>query len=479
MQREAALSVREQHLNDCIRDRTRDIARNIASRDYLQSTPTFQLLYNTDKLPYAHLRSILNNNMHIAPPFDITAQIVSNSGKTYDTTLFGCSCPDFQFRHSPCKHMFRLALESGLLFNFSTAPIKNDIASQMQLYDELQTKISKMRSEEKRFEQKRKSFLKLIDSKSPVGSFLADMYADLFRTYDEELVKYLQTKDRPANKAADHVKAVNQKLASLRIQSKQLEYQVRYYESLFPWLTSFKEVPPAEAFGYTPSSESASQNDRDLLRKYLSHEEYSELTNTERFQLALDRYIHRHKRSWEIGIEYERYIGYLCETKGYSVKFNGVTEKLEDMGRDLILEKDSVTILIQCKRWAKEKVIHENHVFQLAGSVFEYQYSNPERNVIGAFVTTVDFSPIAVLCAKRLDIKIFPRIPFEEYPRIKCNINRDSHGCITRIYHLPMDQQYDKVQISNAGETYVHTVKEAEALGFRRAHRWLSGQKNL
>jgi hypothetical protein len=42
-----------------------------------------------------------------------------------------------------------------------------------------------------------------------------------------------------------------------------------------------------------------------------------------------------------------------------------------------------------------------------------------------------------------------------------------------RIYHLPFDQMYDRTVIGNMpGERYVHTVREAEGLGFRRAFRW-------
>ena len=55
-----------------------------------------------------------------------------------------------------------------------------------------------------------------------------------------------------------------------------------------------------------------------------------------------------------------------------------------------------------------------------------------------------------------------------EFPRIKCNINSSNE----KIYHLPMDQQYDNVVIKNAGEQYAFTVLEAEKAGFRRAYRW-------
>jgi len=55
------------------------------------------------------------------------------------------------------------------------------------------------------------------------------------------------------------------------------------------------------------------------------------------------------------------------------------------------------------------------------------------------------------------------------YPCIKCNISQIDG---TRIYHLPFDQQYDKVKIEpHKGEFYCTSVKEAEDAGFRRAFR--------
>jgi hypothetical protein len=53
---------------------------------------------------------------------------------------------------------------------------------------------------------------------------------------------------------------------------------------------------------------------------------------------------------------------------------------------------------------------------------------------------------------------------------VKCNINP---GNGERIYHLPFDQQYDRVIVGDQdGEFYASTVAEAEAAGFRRALRW-------
>ena len=53
--------------------------------------------------------------------------IIQGSGSTpYEITLNSCTCFDFESRQLPCKHMYRLALELGLL---SELPALNKQAS--------------------------------------------------------------------------------------------------------------------------------------------------------------------------------------------------------------------------------------------------------------------------------------------------------------------------------------------------------------
>lgn len=469
-EREHTLLVRQSNLNDQVRDRTIDLARNIASREYLQRSPAFQALSQEDDTIYDRLRPALTSSMKISSPFDISATITSDSGEIYQTTLYSCSCPHFKFRNSPCKHMLRLALEVGLLFNFNTKSLENQINEMLLKRMSLQNEIADIHKKRVQFTRERAEFQKLVDETTQTYPWLSLLYADPQKTYDEKWLSYLRNKKRPAKETAKEVeRIIKHELHEARSTAKQLEYQLHFYESLFPWLVDFKEVPPTDAFEYTSAAENFHKEDSEMLRKYISPEE---LSKPERYQLALDRYISKNKNNWEIGIEYERYIGYLCEKESYSVRFTGATMKLEDMGRDLIIEQASKTILIQCKRWSQEKTIHEKHIFQLAGSIFEYQYAHPDREVAGVFVTTTTLSPVAKNCAARLGIQVFENIPFCEYPRIKCNIGRDTYGNEHRIYHLPMDQQYDTVKIDAPGEFYANTVQEAEAAGFRRAYRW-------
>ena len=155
------------------------------------------------------------------------------------------------------------------------------------------------------------------------------------------------------------------------------------------------------------------------------------------------------------------------------------------MGRDIIAEKDGVVKIIQCKYWSHNKVIHEKHVFQLFGSVVEYRIQNPDskehqadlfgkgqdaKRIEAIFVTSTLLSDRAKKVASILNIKVIENKKIENWPMIKCNISQRTGE---KIYHLPFDQQYDKVRIeADRGEFYASTVIEAEQAGFRRAWKW-------
>jgi hypothetical protein len=86
-------------------------------------------------------------------------------------------------------------------------------------------------------------------------------------------------------------------------------------------------------------------------------------------------------------------------------------------------------------------------------------------------VTTTSLSSEARKAAEHLQIEVKERLILnKKFPMIKCNINQATGA---KIYHLPFDQQYDRTKIIKQGERYVATVAEAEALGFRRAYRYL------
>lgn len=44
-----------------------------------------------------------------------TADFCGSNGEIYTTTLSGCSCVDFALYNKPCKHMYMLAIDLGLI----------------------------------------------------------------------------------------------------------------------------------------------------------------------------------------------------------------------------------------------------------------------------------------------------------------------------------------------------------------------------
>ncbi|SFB01739.1 restriction endonuclease [Selenomonas ruminantium] len=296
---------------------------------------------------------------------------------------------------------------------------------------------------------------------------------------EKAAIYYLQNKRRPAYSAAATVAEIRRERKKDFEQLYAYKWELSYLHSLFPWIEEIETdiVRPVDFYREVPSS------NEDHVLNWVSPEEYNRLNTKERNQLALDRYIKSKKSKWVIGRDYERYIGYLYEKKGYKVKYFGIEEGLEDLGRDLICFRGNDIHIVQCKCWSEKKEIHEKHINQLFGTTVMYYLSeiNPHGNlsefynyikegrIIPVFVTTTKFSSTARKFANSLNVLLMT-VPLEDYPMIKCNINRNTGE---RIYHLPFDQQYDKCIINPAeGEFYAKTVKEAEENGFRRAMRW-------
>ena len=191
--------------------------------------------------------------------------------------------------------------------------------------------------------------------------------------------------------------------------------------------------------------------------------------------MALDRYISSHKKtSWQIGRDYELYVGYRMRTNHFKVNQTGISDKFEDLGRDIIATKNDIHYIVQCKYWSSDKIIREKHIAQLYGTgvCYALEHGLPLDKVRCVFYTNIDYSDMAKQFAEALSVKLIDHFELGEYPRIKCKVNYDEYGK-TYIYHLPMDQQYDTTIINpDKGDMYAFTVEEAVSHGFRRAYRW-------
>ena len=285
----------------------------------------------------------------------------------------------------------------------------------------------------------------------------------------DKLVIHLKNKINPAFSSAQKAAEAKRQAKIFDIKYKLMKYEYDLLFELFPELENYIETID----GSTTEEQSLEdvKADYDWSIKWLSEEEYHNLPVDERNQLALDRYIESRKKSkWQIGRDFEMYIGYLYETDGYKVTYTGIEKKLEDMGRDLIAENDKEVLIIQCKYWSKDKVIHEKHICQLYGTAIHYKRTNNiKKNVKPVFVTKTSLSDTAKDFADYLKVKIIENKELEEFPRIKCNIGKGGE----KIYHLPFDQQYDRTIIDKIkGECFASTVEEAVNKGFRRAKKY-------
>jgi len=210
----------------------------------------------------------------------------------------------------------------------------------------------------------------------------------------------------------------------------------------------------------------------------LSDEEFRSKTDTQKNQLILDRYIEGHRKSkWQIGRDYELYIGhvfYLKECTGI-IQY-GIERKLEDLGIDIIATnpKTGRIAYIQCKNWSQNREICENTVTQLyAGALIHALNNNQSTTLIDFHIcTSTTASELAKKCAGILGVHIHENISLGRYPAIKCKAGTDQDGLQTKIYHLPIDQMYDRTHMTGGNDFYAWTIEEAESRGFRRAFRW-------
>ncbi|MEA5511820.1 restriction endonuclease [Crocosphaera sp. UHCC 0190] len=325
----------------------------------------------------------------------------------------------------------------------------------------------KKKTLEEELNQKEVAVEQLLKEKSLGFPSLAEAYADYFYLKDLQEADFLEKKTNPAKKAAEAIREIAKQRKAAEKKCRILEYQVKYYKNLIPELEDLEEEGTS---GTLEAEIDDSKYIENPERRWLSEDEFNNLSSIEKSQLVLDRYWKHKKTKWELGRDYERYVGYQYENKGCKVHYQGILEGFDDLGRDLIvINPDKSTTLVQCKYWSRAKIIHEKHIFQLFGTFTAYKIDHPNINVSAIFVTSTSLSERAKQFAKVLGIQFVESYKMEKYPCIKCNISAKE-----KIYHLPFDQQYDKVIIEpEKGEFYAWTVREAEEKGFRRAKKWL------
>lgn len=302
---------------------------------------------------------------------------------------------------------------------------------------------------------------------------ISALFSDFLLAEFEISSRYLEKKKHPAHLEAKRIRDLKRDYKVYIEQFRQMFYKYEYLLSIFPEIAEYAEDLESLKQLEDVKNLSSLENEFDRTQFYISKEEYFRLSLNERNQLALDRYIKGQKTKWQIGRDYELYCGLEYERHGWDVEFTGIEKRIEDLGRDLIARKNDTHHVVQCKYWSQEKKIHEKHITQLFGTTIEYSMNVPDNiKVIPVFITNIKLSDKAFEFAKKLGVDVTEGQLLQDFPRIKCNINKDEFGLETRIYHLPFDQQYDKTKINRNGEFYAFTVSEAVNAGFRRAYRY-------
>jgi hypothetical protein len=328
---------------------------------------------------------------------------------------------------------------------------------------------------EKNVKQQKALFEKLLQQRTKNFPLIGEVWSQLIKVTEEERARALVYKKNPAPKAAQQVIEAGREKRKLAKELTLWKYKAQNYEAIYPWLAEELEQELEDQVNSDDYFSVYTDAEReDPVTQFVNPEDYRKLSESDRNQLALDRYWQRGKKTkWMIGKMYERYAGYLYEKNGWEVEYFGIHKRYEDLGRDLIARKGNTIHVVQCKNWSKFKTIYENHIFQLFGTTYGFQKENPSKKVLPVFFCSTSLSETAEEFAKRLGIEVHQNHKFREYPCIKCNVSPKGD----KIYHLPFDQQYDNTKVGNKGEFYAATVAEAESKGFRRAFRW-SGMGN-
>ena len=237
-------------------------------------------------------------------------------------------------REATLKELNDAVSHYELLKKDSQQELKYQQQRKLQL-DELEQKLAErhrncvfletdLSSRKKKLDEQEDFIHKLLNSNPATAPFFAKQFADYLHLQDLKDVNYLQAKPHPAFTAAEKVREIAAQKRTLQQQCKLQEYQLTLYETIFPWLSDFKEIS-SEDLQQFAESEIAPESEYSSLKKWLSPQEYRSLSSADRLQLALERYSKRQKSNWQIGIEYERYVGYCYEKKGYRVRYNGAT----------------------------------------------------------------------------------------------------------------------------------------------------------
>ena len=330
-----------------------------------------------------------------------------------------------------------------------------------------ETKIKELQAKEK--------FLKNeLEIKKELANYkLNPIMINLYNEYYEKVTKrhqdYFIYKTRPSIKSAEIIANFKNDYKNLQIENRQLKLIL-------------SQFIPDEEIDNKESKEESSFDVEEKAYKYvrLPKEQWEKLTYVEKLDVVLERYKNSWKDKLNIGLEFERYCGYLYEKKGYQVKYWGILNGKSDGGIDLVAKSKTKTLYIQCKYWGTSKTIRENTISQLFGSALKMALDNGEtyetfikkiksEKIRIILLTKTEISEEAKSFCEKLNVIYQEKIEIKQnYPRVKLVYGEE------KIFYIPTDLQYDNISFGSTNKEYgrAFTCKEAEEKGYRHCYRW-------
>ena len=159
----------------------------------------------------------------------------------------------------------------------------------------------------------------LIADKTVAADLVAGAWGDYENAVADARADVLSAKSRPALAAAEEVREKGRRLAALRRESKYARWLLELYEWHFPWLADLREEGTlGELLEGGPGVEDDTDGEADPVERWVTKAEFGAMTSAERNQVALDRFLRGRQSPWQIGRDYELYIGYLAGAGGIS-----------------------------------------------------------------------------------------------------------------------------------------------------------------
>lgn len=209
--------------------------------------------------------------------------------------------------------------------------------------------------------------------------WIASQFSEFLDASAKETIRLLTHRKHPALKSAEVVRDEVAKRKEAERLAREYRLRCEYIEQLFPFLADV--IDPGEDSLVEQEfwdGERPWEEVEDESARWLTQSEFEQLSSAEKEQLALDRYLARKKKSrWEVGMEYEDFVGYEFERDGFQVEYVGMAEGLKDMGRDLICQKGHKVFVVQCKTGVRKRFCTRN----ISASFLERRLNTPWRMV--------------------------------------------------------------------------------------------------